>query len=276
MIKEDYIESFDKTQIFIKKNLVENPIASLVIIHGFAEHLGRYDYVANKLCELGFNVYRFDNRGHGRTKSKRGHIDNFNDYIKDTDIVIDLVRNENDKLNIFILGHSMGGFIASLYGIVYGNKINGQILSGAATQTPEGINKFKSMSLKVLNKIVPKLRIKINLSSYICTDKKVIDDYVNDKYNLKNASVRLYYQFVHEGINWLNQNLEKYNCPCLILHGKEDKIISYKASEMFYEKISSIDKEIVIYDSLYHEILNESIKDNIIITISKWIKERII
>jgi len=273
-IKEEYIKTIDNIELFVKKNTINNPIASILIIHGFAEHLGRYDYIANALSNLGFNIYRFDNRGHGKSKGERGDLEDFNLLVEDTDKIIDLIKRENKELPIYILGHSMGGFIAAAYGIKYGNKINGEILSGGATLVPDSAKGLNYILIKTLNKILPKIKIKNNLSNYICSDRNIVKDYKNDILNLKKASVRFHYQFVVEGINWLNYNLNNYKCQCLVLHGKEDKIISYNASENFYKKISSKDKDIILYEELFHEILNENKRDEIVLTIANWIKRQ--
>ena len=61
----------DNIELFVQKNLVEDSKAVIVIVHGLAEHLGRYDYVAEKLNDWGYSVYRFDNQGHGKSEGKR-------------------------------------------------------------------------------------------------------------------------------------------------------------------------------------------------------------
>ena len=60
----------DNIELFVQKDLVEDPKAIIVIVHGLAEHLGRYDYVVSKLNDWGYSVYRFDNQGHGKSEGK--------------------------------------------------------------------------------------------------------------------------------------------------------------------------------------------------------------
>ena len=70
----------DNIELFVQKNLVENPKAIIVIVHGLAEHLGRYDYVASKLNDWGYSVYRFDNQGHGKSEGKRTYIKDYKNF----------------------------------------------------------------------------------------------------------------------------------------------------------------------------------------------------
>ena len=66
-----------------------------------------------------------------------------------------------------------------------------------------------------------------------------------------------------------------YKYPCLILHGGGDQIVAPDSSKYFYDHISSTDKQLKIYEGLYHEILNEPEKDTVIEDIRLWIEARI-
>lgn len=265
------IKSFDGTELYFVKNIPQNPLAIIIIVHGIAEHLGRYEYLKDKLTEYGYGVYRFDNRGHGKSGGSRGDISNFNELIEDADTIVNLAKNENIGLPIFMLGHSMGGFITAAYGVKYPAKLNGQILSGAAT------NKMPlSLTLKcikfpyILSRKVPN-----SLSTLICRDADVVKSYEDDSLVLKETTLRFNIQFASKGIAWLMKNMYAYTYPCLILHGSMDKIVPKSCSQKFYNSIASSDKTLKFYDGFYHEILNEKDKDTVIKDIHNWIEKRI-
>lgn len=272
---EGYIKSFDDTELYYVKDVPEKAKAIVVIVHGFAEHLARYEYLTEKLIENNYGVYRFDNRGHGNTKSEKGYIKKYDEFIKDADTIVNLAKKENPSVPIFMLGHSMGGFIAATYGIIHPDKLKGQILSGAATTITPEVRGFKGTLLKGLNKIVPKLKIKNPISNTLCKNETVVEKYISDPLVLKEASLNLYVEFLIKGVNWLNNNMSNYNYPCLILHGSDDRIVPKEASENFYNKISSIDKKITVFEGFYHEIMNEKYKDQVIGEINAWLDERI-
>lgn len=274
MREDGYVKSYDGLELYYVKNVPENPKGIVVIVHGFAEHLGRYEYLTKRLNDQNYGVYRFDNRGHGKTKGERGHIEKFEDFIYDTDTIVEMAKAENKSLPIFMLGHSMGGFIAAAYGIKYKDKIKGQIFSGAATAISPQVKGIKGYLFILLNKLAPKIRIKNPITNTLCKNQDVVHKYLKDPLNLKDATLNFYVEFLIRGVKWLNANIEEYTYPCLILHGEEDKIVSKEASENFYKRISSVDKKITIFKGLYHEIMNEVTRDVIIDHICTWLESK--
>ena len=82
------------TKIFYSVDKVEDPKAAVVFVHGICEHLGRYNYIKEKFVEKGYNVYRYDARGHGKSEGERGHLDDFNDYLEDLNLFIDMIKHD--------------------------------------------------------------------------------------------------------------------------------------------------------------------------------------
>lgn len=119
---ENMVLSFDGTKLFVNKEVDMDCRAVCVIVHGLCEHQGRYDYLAEKMHEMGFGTYRFDHRGHGRSEGERTYYDDFNQLLDDVNVVVDMAVSENSALPVFLLGHSMGGFAVALYGAKYPNK----------------------------------------------------------------------------------------------------------------------------------------------------------
>lgn len=267
---QNYFNTFDNTKLFYVKDIPDNPRAIILIVHGIAEHSKRYEYVKNKFLIENYGVYRFDLRGHGKSEGKRGYVHSFKDFIKDVDTIVDLIKSENPDLPLYILGHSMGGFITACYGIAHGDKINGEILSGAATGKVKLSLKLKSIRFPyILQGRVPN-----NLYNFISKNPKVVENYIKDKLVLKYTTARLNLQIVDKGVKWIKNNIKSYKLPCLILHGQDDHIVSSSCSTNFYNNIESKDKEIKIYKGLYHEILNEDCKDHILNDIFCWLNKR--
>ena len=78
----DYLKAKSGNKIYYKMDKILNSKASILINHGFAEHLGRYDYLADKLNKNGYNVYRYDLRGHGRSGISKGYIDSYSQELQ--------------------------------------------------------------------------------------------------------------------------------------------------------------------------------------------------
>lgn len=272
---EKYLKLKDGIELCYSKNIPKSPKAIILIVHGFAEHMRRYDYVVDKFVENNYGVYRFDLRAHGKSGSPLGHIENFHDFVNDTNQMVELIIKENKETSIFILGHSMGGLITALYGIEHPEKIKGQIFSGAALNTLPSSKGIKGNVIKVGARVIPKVQIKNPINEDLCTVKQVYQDYINDPLILKKASFNFYYQFLNDGIEKLQKNIKKYNLPCLLTHGEDDKISPSKNSLDFYNNISSKDKEYKVYKDLYHEILNELEKDLVLEDMILWLDKRV-
>lgn len=272
---EGYLKIRDDIELFYKKDIIESPKAVILINHGFAEHLGRYDYVVQRLNESGYTVYRYDLRGHGQTKSIKGYIDSYEDFIEDCNEMVELIKSENKDLPIFMLGHSMGGFVTCLYGIKYPDKLNGQMFSGAAVNTLPSARGIRSNLLELLNVFAKNRIIKNPVEKDICSVEQIVIDYMNDPLVLKEATVNFYVQFLVKGQKYISENIGNYKYPCFIAHGEKDKIVPKEIGYYLHDNISSKDKEIKIYDNLYHEILNEKEKDEVLGDMIMWLDRRI-
>lgn len=265
--------TFDGTKLFYSKDIVDSAKAVVVIVHGLCEHLERYNYFTKKLNDFGYTVYRFDNRGHGKSGGERGYIENFQDFFKDADKVVDMALEENKGLPVFMFGHSMGGFITAGYGMKYKNKLKGQILSGAAVTEPYA---FKDLKKDNYFEKHPREKSPNALSKFICRDENVVKDYDNDPLVLKETNIKLLGEAFIKGSKWISENVKNYEYPCLILHGEMDRIVKNEASKWMFNNIHSDDKSMKIYPKCYHEILSEKEeKDDVIEDIHRWIEERI-
>jgi acylglycerol lipase len=266
------LKAFDGTDIFMTKDPGESPKAVLVIVHGLAEHSGRYDYVARKFNENQFSVYRFDNRGHGKSGGARGDNDRLDNFLRDTHMIVNLAIEENKGKPVFMLGHSMGGLITAAYGTTHGNILKGQVTSGAVL---DALPMFKPLeetyTEEMGNQMMPN-----TLAELICRDPEVVKAYQEDPLVLKETTFRLLYTTFIQGVAWLQKNLHQYAYPCLILHGGNDQLVPAGSSQWFYAHVPSRDKSIKIYPGCYHEILNEKVeKDQVIADIVGWIDTRL-
>jgi len=170
-----------------------------------------------------------------------------------------------------MLGHSMGGFIAAGYGVKYPAKLEGQILSAAASNTLEAFSELNELSLEDN----PEMKLPNELGNLISRSEYVVDDYEKDPYVSDFTTLKLMKVLMDEGIPWLVDHLEQYKYPVLIVHGEGDKIVDPVCSDKLYELIASEDKSLKTYAELYHEILNSEKKELVINDILNWLEERI-
>lgn len=271
---DKYIKTSDGIELRYKTNLVENPKAIVVINHGFAEHLDRYNFITSRLNDGDYSVYRYDLRGHGRTRSKKGDIDSFKQFAEDAQEMVALAKRENKAKPIYMLGHSMGGFITCLYGLIYPDELEGQIFSGPAVDTLPKASGFNGRAIKFLSRFVGGLNYPNVIADEISSVDQVVEDFKEDPLVLKKTTIRFLNQFLLEGTDYVKEHMADYKYPCLICHGGSDKIVPVEIGEYLYENIGSEDKKIKIYDGLYHEILNEREKYQVADDMLVWLDER--
>lgn len=266
--KEFQEKSFDGTILRVVKAVPENSTGVVVVVHGLAEHLGRYEELAAVLNESQLAVYRFDHRGHGKSEGPRAYYRDFNEIIEDVNVVFELARKENPGLPVFVLGHSMGGFAAACFGTKYPDKAAGIILSGALTRD----------NRELLQGVAPELSVTQylpnSLGNLICTDQAVVKAYMEDPLVLMEVSVGLFRALL-AGIEWLKEHKRQFTAPALLLHGCEDQLVSEQDSRELFGDIASTDKELKIYAKLYHEILNEPRHPEIMAEIVSWINKHL-
>ncbi|MEJ4113541.1 alpha/beta fold hydrolase [Corynebacterium kroppenstedtii] len=122
------------TQIYWKKNTVPNAKGTIALIHGLAENQQRYDYIAYRLNLAGYNVYRLDHRGHGRSAEPynnvhKGLIDNFNFVMDDMKQLVDMIHREQSG-KVVMMGHSMGAIAVQMYSVLYPETIDSTVTNG--------------------------------------------------------------------------------------------------------------------------------------------------
>lgn len=265
----EMITSFDGTKLYFNREIPESPRAAAVIVHGLCEHQGRYDYFAELFHKAGIATYRFDHRGHGRSEGERTYYSDFNELLDDTNVVVDMAIAENPDIPVFLIGHSMGGFTVSLYGVKYpGKKLRGIITSGALTHDNQGTITGIPADLD------PHSLLPNNLGSGVCSVAEVVDWYGKDPYNVQTFTPGLCYA-ISDGLQWFSTRKNDFRYPVLMLHGEKDGLVSQKDTYDFFAAVASEDKQMKIYGGLFHEIFNEYCKDEVIEDALRWIDRRI-
>ncbi len=259
----------------VKDNLVQNSKAIIVINHGFAEHIARYDYLVEYLNQNGYSCVRYDLRGHGQSEYPLGENDNYKNFIVDCDVIVDYAKALEPDKPLYILGHSMGSLVSVLYALTYPQKVEGQILSGAAVQSLPAVRGIKTPFLRGLSKLRPHHMIKNVVGNDICSDPKVVQDYKEDPLVIKKASAQFMKEFTIKAPKFIADHISEYKLPCLIVHGQEDKIVPVKIGQWLFDNVKSVDKEFLTYPNMKHEVFNEYQKDQALHDCVTWLDKQI-
>ena len=250
-----------------------DPQALIVIVHGAGEHSGRYRSVAETLVQDGYAVYALDHRGHGRSDGPRALIDRLDRAVADLDRLVSEALAEHPALPVFVLGHSVGGTIAVRYALGHQDRLTGMILSGPLLAIEAGAPlRFAGRALSVVAPTLPSIGVDPALVS---RDPQVVAAYESDPLvHHGKLPVRTLAELV-SAIDQLPDSVAAITVPTLILYGTADRLCPPSGSGMLGQRIGSQDKTVKAYDGLYHEILNEPERDEVLADIRGWLSARV-
>ena len=250
----------------------QNPKAVLLILHGLAEHSGRYKNVVDYFIPLGYAVYGYDQRGHGKSPGARCYVDRFQDLVVDLNTFVTMVNKFHPGLKVFLMGHSIGATVAVTYSVQYPDAVAGLILSGAVLKPGESITPLMKIMARVLSVLFPRMGVSPLDSSTISRDKAVAIAYDNDPLVYRGKiPARMGAEALNIMEQYLPPRLGEIKLPLLILHGGEDRLSNKEGSIFLYKGAASTDKILKIYEGLYHEIYNEPERAQVFADVETWL-----
>lgn len=306
MKKEDiYFESRDgvsKLHAIVWSDETKNPIGILQIIHGMAEYIDRYDDFARFMVGKGFVVVGDDHLGHGDSVGENGTYG----YFCKKDPATVLVRDEHRLKKLmeakypgvpyYILGHSMGSFIARNYLNRYGSGIQGMIVMGTGNQSKALLGASKVLvgltgffcGEKHVAKFINKLAFgtynraiedaKTNVD-WLTKDEAIVDKYIADE--------RCGFAFTVNGFRGLFELIYRLQkpknlvtipkkIPVFFVSGEEDPVGDYgegvigAKNDLVRAGLENVSMK--LYPGDRHEILNETDKDIVYQDIYEWLE----
>lgn len=240
---------------------VQGARAVLAICHGYAEHSGRYVDVAGYLVERGYVVEALDLRGHGRSSGERVTVQSFSEFWDDLDVFLGRVRGRNPGVPLFLLGHSMGGGVVTSYLLARKPALDGVLLSGAAMLGPRPAPPPEGEAAR---------RAPLPATA-ISRDPAVVAAYEGDPLVYRGAPNPRAGAASAEAYALVQSKMEAIELPLLIMHGTADLLVPYEGSEVLFRRASSMDKTLKLYPGLYHEILNEPERLQVLADVAAWL-----
>ena len=257
-------------ELLVRSNFADDPKANLIISHGLAEFSERYDKTASYFTARGYNVFRYDQLGHGDSDGDRGYLASPADLSDNLEVIVNLVKERFPNLSLFVLGHSMGGETVLLHATKFPNEVDGYVATDPVSTYSHptmGDLPFEGDG---------KDKIPNSLGAGLVSDPRVLKKYQEHKKTLHQLTIGIFNNGLWEGALSLRKNLDKIVDPILLLQGLEDGLVSYQDTLEAYPLISSKDKELHVYPFLQHEILNEpSRNQEILAEIDSWISKHI-
>ena len=195
----------------------------------------------------------------------------FADYVDDLTTVIAQGRARWPGLQLFLLGHSMGGLIALDLAVRPDVSIDGLILSAPAA-CPREMSKVTLTIGRALSRVAPNtgvLRLPLNR---ISRDPAVVDAYNNDPLVFRTPiRARLGAEML-AAMERVDARLPSLQAPLLVMQGTADGLVDPGCGPHVYARAGSADKTLKMYDGVWHEIFNEPERDHVLDDLTRWLR----
>lgn len=248
------------------------PRASLLIVHGVGEHSGRYLNVVDYFVPRGYAVYGLDHLGHGKSDGTRMFVECFSDFTGPLKAYFDMIQGWQPGKPVFLVGHSMGGLIGSVYLLERQDELKGAVLSAPAVKVSDTVSPVTIALGKALSVILPKAGLLALDATTISKDKSVVDAYVNDPlvYTGK-VTARLAAEML-AAMQRVTAEAASLHLPLLLLQGSADRLVDPGGAKMLYDEASTPDKTLKVYEGLYHEVFNEPEREQVLKDVEAWLE----
>jgi alpha-beta hydrolase superfamily lysophospholipase len=250
------------------------PKAVIGIVHGMGEHAVRYSHVAEMLNAEGYAVLTFDQRGHGRTEGKRGHVASYEELLEGVDLMVGEMGRRHPQLPLFLFGHSMGGNVTINYLLKRKPGLTGAIISGPWLKLAFQPSQLKVISARLIAWIVPKFTESRPMQGdHLTSDPVMLKRYREDPLGHGSITARFFTSVRRAGL-WALAYASELTVPTLLMHGGSDQVTSIQASRQFAEKAGKL-CEFMEWPGFKHELHNELKREEVFSVMRSWLRERI-
>lgn len=240
------------------------PRALVLIIHGIAEHSGRYDAVGSQFAAAGIGAVAIDQRGHGTTEGSRGYVEKFTGFLDDVED--QLLEMRSIGVPIVLLGHSMGGLVSTAYAISDRPSPDLLVLSGPALGTD--MPGWQQTAVSKLAQLSPKLFLAPPFDTKVLSrDPAVGREYNADPLIKAGGSANLIAELMAT-MQATASSVDRLTIPTLCLHGADDELVPASGSEVL-EGVPGVTRRVLPH--LRHEIFNEPEGEDVVASVIDWI-----
>ncbi|GMP83319.1 hypothetical protein CsSME_00037276 [Camellia sinensis var. sinensis] len=288
-IREDewYERNSKGLEIFCKSWLPKPGVrikGALCFCHGYGDTCTFFfEGIAKHIAASGYGVYAIDHPGFGLSEGLHGYIPSFDDIVDNVIEQYTLIKGRPEVRGLprFILGQSMGGAVALKVHLKEPREWDGVVLVAPMCKISEDVTPPEAVVkiIRLFSKVMPKAKLvpqkDLAELAFRELNKRKMAPYnvicYNHPMRLKTA-VELLNTTKH-----IESHVEKVSSPLLILHGASDKLTDPLVSQFLYEKASSKDKTLKIYEQGFHCILEGEPDDRIFTVLNDiiaWLDSR--
>ena len=228
---------------------LEDPRWVVVLAHGYGEHVGRYEHVAQDLLAHGAAVHGLDHHGHGGSEGERALVEDFGALLADLDLVVDRAAAAHPGVPLVLLGHSLGGLIATRYAQTRGERLDGLVISAPVIGGNPDIEALLDMDP------IPEVPIPPEALS---RDPEVGRAYAEDPLVYHGPFKRQTLEALFGAVRDVAAGPSLGALPTLWIHGELDGLAPLQPTRDAVARLRGERFEEHVYPGAMHEVLNET------------------
>ncbi len=248
--------------------------AVIVLVHGVAEHSGRYAHVGKRLADNGFAVYALDHPGHGKSAGNNANIGSMAGAADNVAEMLQIASREHPEVPRFLLAHSMGSLITLYLAVRAPIDVAGIVVSAPPLDIAVG-NPLQRLLGPLLSRFTPNIGVLKLDSSMISRDPEVVRAYDDDPLVFRGKLPARTGMELLNATQFVKSRLNQLTVPLLVLHGTADTIAAPSSTDLIERGAGSKDLTVIRYEGLYHEVFNEPEQDKVLSDVLEWLDARV-
>ena len=268
----DHVGTRDGTTLLIRHWPVPagEPWATMLLVHGLAEHSGRYEHVGAQLAEAGIDTHAYDQRGFGASGGPRASVERWSQLHDDLEERIAAVRSIAPDRPLALFGHSLGGLVS--LGYILDGRARPDLLVLSAPAIGASFPLWQRVVVGSLRRVAPGLLLSNRLDTdVLSSDPEIRAKYVSDPLNQHRSTVR----FAHAAFGEQRRvaaSLDRLAMPTLVVHGADDRLVPTHTSAVLDGRPGVIRR---VYPDTRHELHNEPVARQEVDEIVGWVRDRV-
>ncbi len=247
--------------------------ALVLVVHGAAEHGGRYQAFAEQMSERGFAVVAVDHHGHGLSDGPRVSVKSLAQLTEGLRQMKRWAGQQYSSVPWVLFGHSLGGLLAVNELIDSESEYRAAALSGAAIESEKAPGPVLKWLVTQLARFFPSLGVVKLEADGVSRVPEEVQRYVADPLVYKGALTAGLVNAMFIAMERVKRRASELHLPMLVMHGEQDSMTAASGSKWLYEAISSREKALLMLPEAYHEILNEPEQDQVYRALFEFLDE---
>lgn len=250
----------------------EEAIALVVFVHGLGDHVGRYGLLTRTLTTAGCACAMFDQRGHGRSEGRRGHVDRFMDWVDDLASFVQFSAAALPPATpLYVVGHSLGALIGINYLLTHAAPVSGLVAMSPAFAPTVQIPQWKRRLGTRVARLMPELSIDNGVRIDALTREAVeVEALKHDPLFHRRITLGAGCEIV-KNLELVGGLPHRIHVPVLVLGGSADQVCDPAAMVHFAKGLPHPESAYHLYQGMYHDLLHDVGREQVAADLTGWI-----